>query len=50
MNYTTEDAIELANCIARWLDDGGPDLVYAELVDTDPQLLALTLTLSTLSR
>lgn len=50
MNYTTQDAIELQNSITRWLDDGGADKAYSNLLEADPELLALTLTLSTLSR
>jgi hypothetical protein len=45
VNYSTEDAIELQNTITRQLHTHGPDTVFNELKQHDPELLALTLTL-----
>jgi hypothetical protein len=50
VNYTTADAIELQNNIRADLEQHGPDVVFDSIHRVDPELLALTLVLSTLSR
>lgn len=50
MNYTTEDAIQLAKTLQADLEQHGPDAVFTTVKQMDPELLALTLVLTTLSR
>lgn len=50
MNYTTEDAVELAKTLRADLERHEPGAVFNTVKQLDPELLALTLVLSTLSR
>ena len=50
MNYTTEDAIAFAQTLRADLETHGPDPVFNTVKHVDPELLALTLVLTTLSR
>lgn len=50
MNYNTDDAVKLHNTIKADLEQHDPDAVFTVLQHVDPELLALTLVLSTLSR
>lgn len=50
MKYTTEDAISLSNMIRANAEVLGEDTVFTSLTQADPELLALTLMLTTLSQ
>lgn len=50
MNYTTADAIEFANNLKADISEHGPEAVFNSIHRVDPELLALTLVLTTLSR
>lgn len=50
MNYTTEDAIDFANTLRSDIERWGPDTVFDGVKRVDPELLALTLILTTMSR
>ena len=50
MNYTPEDAISLTKLIKDDTEKWGPDTVFDGLKRVDPELLALTVMLTALSR
>lgn len=50
MNYTPEDAARLVNSLRADVETHGPDAVFNTVKLVDPELLALTLVLTTLSR